>query len=626
MSTKMSQEKFVQRVGDIWGDQVDVSQAIYVNKKTPITAVCVKHGEFSQKPQYLLAGAVGCSKCKGEKYSARQVLTQEQFLEKAQEVWGDRWDYSETEYTAWAGTITVICREHGPYNQRVAVHMRGGLGCKECFKLSNEKTHEDFLSKAVPKWGDRWDYSKVKSFSRWDDKVVIGCREHGRWFDQVAYNHVTGSVGCADCVRESKARKMSTTPQDFLEVIHKVWGERWDFTETQYTNSSTRVTARCRDHGNFQQLPYEMSVGAVGCRQCYVQSRQGVGLFSSQDFIDRSFDIWGDRWDYSLTEYQGANIPVKIRCKKHNIAFTQRPINHWSGQVACPSCRKQGTSKAEKEMHQVILEASPEARSQVTRLMSNGRWEIDSYVPSQRVGFEFNGLFWHSEFKKDNDYHYRKFKAAQDAGIRLYQIWEDDWNLRQDLVKRHIRQVLGVSDLPKVSARQTEVVALNASEVRPFLEENHIQGFVNSSVYLGLKYQDVLVAVATFKRSGEDYVLTRYATSAQVRGGHSKLVSYFEKNHSYGKLVTFADLTFGSGGLYRTTGWVEDKVLPPDYSYLVDGERVHKFRYRLKRFREDPELVFEEGKTERELALLNGLYRVYDAGKIRFIKPHPKFG
>ena len=75
--------------------------------------------------------------------------------------------------------------------------------------------------------------------------------------------------------------------------------------------------------------------------------------------------------------------------------------------------------------------------------------------------------------------------------------------------------------------------------------------------------------------------------------------------------------------MYRVTGWVEDSLLKPDYMYVVRGERKHKFGYRLKRFREDSTLQYQEGMTERELAQLNNLLRVYDAGKIRFIKPHP---
>lgn len=104
-------------------------------------------------------------------------------------------------------------------------------------------------------------------------------------------------------------------------------------------------------------------------------------------------------------------------------------------------------------------------------------------------------------------------------------------------------------------------------------------------------------------------------------GGHSKLVAYVERNFQYGKLITFADLTFGGGDLYRSTGWIEDTIIRPDYSYVVSGSRRHKFNYRRKRFKTDPSLLFVEELSESQLAELNKIPWVYDAGKIRFIKP-----
>ena len=102
------------------------------------------------------------------------------------------------------------------------------------------------------------------------------------------------------------------------------------------------------------------------------------------------------------------------------------------------------------------------------------------------------------------------------------------------------------------------------------------------------------------------------------------MVRFVESNYKYRQLETFADLAYSDGGLYETTGWTKRKVLNPDYTYLKSGKRVHKFNYRKSRFSSDPSLHFETGMTERELAKLNGLHRVYDAGKAKYVKPHPR--
>ena len=67
---------------------------------------------------------------------------------------------------------------------------------------------------------------------------------------------------------------------------------------------------------------------------------------------------------------------------------------------------------------------------------------------------------------------------------------------------------------------------------------------------------------------------------------------------------------------------MNDGLLKPDYKYLVGDKRYHKFNYRIKRFREDPKLLWEEGLSESELAALNGISRVWDSGKIRYVYLH----
>lgn len=55
-------------------------------------------------------------------------------------------------------------------------------------------------------------------------------------------------------------------------------------------------------------------------------------------------------------------------------------------------------------------------------------------------------------------------------------------------------------------------------------------------------------------------------------------------------------------------------------SNLLENSYFHKFGFRLSKFKNDPFLIFEDGLSERELAELNGFDRVWDSGKIRFVK------
>jgi hypothetical protein len=246
--------------------------------------------------------------------------------------------------------------------------------------------------------------------------------------------------------------------------------------------------------------------------------------------------------------------------------------------------------------------------------------ELDIYIPEKQIAIEFNGLYWHSERTKPKSYHYDKWLACKEVGIQLIQIWEDDWNRDPKLIKRMLAYKLGVNVGSKIYARKTEIYSPNKQEVDSFLTENHIQGAVDGSVRVGLRVENMLTAVAIFKleKEGEDKILNlvRYATSQQVIGGFTKLLKAVEEKYAgFKKIITFSDNTLSDGGLYENSGFIRTKEIKPDYMYICKGQRYHKFGYRLKRFRTDPNLQYMEGLTESQLAELNGLERIWDAGR-----------
>ena len=297
-------------------------------------------------------------------------------------------------------------------------------------------------------------------------------------------------------------------------------------------------------------------------------------------------------------------------------------VNDRSDGHGCPLC----THKISEPEHEI---ASFIRSLGVTNIVKNARniippKELDIYLPEYNLAVEYNGLYWHSErFLKDKNTHLAKYLACKEKGITLIQVWEDDWLYKEEIVKKLIRHKLGRQNNNTVYARKTNIKAIERDEAVRFFNENHILGAASGTYYLGLKYGTTTVAAMILTRRGDTLTLDRYATSCNVPGGHSKLVAWVERNIDYKYLATFADLCLSEGNLYTTTGWTKDVILKPDYMYVVGLSRVHKFNYRLKRFRNDPDLLWKEGLTERQLAELNGLLRIWDCGKIRYIKERP---
>jgi hypothetical protein len=53
----------------------------------------------------------------------------------------------------------------------------------------------------------------------------------------------------------------------------------------------------------------------------------------------------------------------------------------------------------------------------------------------------------------------------------------------------------------------------------------------------------------------------------------------------------------------------------PDYKYIVDGERVHKSRYKKDRLG-----IKDNNITESQRMMELNIHRIYDCGKIKFEK------
>lgn len=282
-------------------------------------------------------------------------------------------------------------------------------------------------------------------------------------------------------------------------------------------------------------------------------------------------------------------------------------------------CRRCSSSSGEKEVQYFIESLGFKVESNKRNIIPP--LELDVYVPEINFAIEFNGIYWHSEKFKDKDYHFKKMKMCQEKGITLFQIWDDDWNEKKDIIKKMIRHKLRVSKEHTVYARNAYFSSLNSTEAKIFLDENHIQGYSQVSKNFCLKdSEDKIVAVISASLHKRELFIDRYATSLNVPGGFTKLLSHtllYYKN-GFDKVSTFSDNMISEGDLYKKNGFYLDKIINPDYQYVYLMKRHHKFNFRKKRFKEDEKLQYRPGLTEKELVALNGIGVIWDAGKIKW--------
>ena len=287
----------------------------------------------------------------------------------------------------------------------------------------------------------------------------------------------------------------------------------------------------------------------------------------------------------------------------------------------CLKCnpRLSGKSLMESELFKFISENyNGEIKTSDKNVLS-GR-EIDIFLPNLNLAFEFNGLYWHSELHKESNYHQKKTKDCIDLGIELIHIWEDDWLYKNEIVKSIILNKLELST--KIWARKCKIKHVDNIESRQFLNDNHIQGFVGSKIKLGLYYNEELVSLMTFgslRRSlGYDskegyWELLRFCNKSgySVVGGASKLLKYFINNNYIKSIISYSDNSRGVGNLYKKLNFKFIHETPPNYYYVINNIRMHRFNFRKDKLIKDG---FDIHKTEVEIMNERGFLRVFDCG------------
>jgi len=280
-----------------------------------------------------------------------------------------------------------------------------------------------------------------------------------------------------------------------------------------------------------------------------------------------------------------------------------------------------GRSYGEISVFEYIISLIPEATHSNRSILNHK--EIDILVESKKIGFEYNGLYYHSELNKDKDFHVNKTALAAEKGYTLFHIWEDDWVFNEKIWKSRIANLLGKTE-HKIFARKTKIVELPAKEKNIFLDSNHLQGSDRSTWKYGLMNEGILVAVMTFSKSSKyNYTLSRFACllNTAIVGGFSKLLAHFRKEHQ-GSIVSYADLSYSNGDVYKTNGFKEEAHYTGNYWYHSGGntgKRIDRRNFQKDNLRKNfPNFDFKTN-TELEMAHELGYYRVYGAGSKTFV-------
>lgn len=468
--------------------------------------------------------------------------------------------------------------------------------------MKNGMVQRKFNQSMLDKWGVEWSSQspelKEKSLETW-----INNPNRQKIIDDRRNKFISKSD---DEKRDIKEKKLQT-------ILDK-WGNLEKYSE--HVKEMTKYTSR-KNWGVDHHLSSENVIRKRVLNYIKkITSKIIDKLPSHIRYIDRN------------SNHNGTDSYINLECDlcRNSFSITRQLLDKRFSlnQEICLICNPiyEGTSQKELDLLEFIKSnygGEILHRSKICNI------EIDIFLPEIKIGFEFNGLYWHSEIYKEKKYHLSKTQKMNELGFKLIHIWEDDWDFKRSIVESIILNQLNRTT-HKIGARKCETKFVSNEESREFQQQNHLQGFVGSKVKLGLYYNGDLVSLMTFgalrvslgqSSKENNYELLRFCNKLNynVVGSASKLLDFFVKNFQVEKIISYADYSRSNGSLYNKLGFKFISTSEPNYYYIVDSIRKHRFNFRkdkLIKNGQNPNL------TESEIMKSIGINKIWDCGTLKY--------
>lgn len=202
--------------------------------------------------------------------------------------------------------------------------------------MTLEERKNTFLERANQIHDTQYDYSRLVYVNS-STKVEIVCKIHGVFF-QTPNKHISRRQGCPKCGVEKSRVKRTKPFSQFVNQATDIHLGFYDYSlsKEHYKGAFTKIPIICPEHGIFHQTPDNHINDRKGCYFCGVERNRRKFTMTQEEFLRRSIEVHGDRYDYSKTEYKNDKTKVTIICKKHG-DWNQYPGSHIRG-FGCQKC------------------------------------------------------------------------------------------------------------------------------------------------------------------------------------------------------------------------------------------------------------------------------------------------
>ena len=642
----------------------------YVNEKTPIRFKCTRCGKehsilWTQiysgiNPDFICIDCSYADRSKSESHTYAE-------LEKIFEERGSKLimpaGHSMNEKVKTKSNVGFICTYCGEESEMQYSSFKRGrnqnLRCAKCSRIKNGNHIAKKSISRVPHEVKRYQtYLQIKEmvesrgatmllpYDEYKDKntdIRFGCSKCGKEYYIRWKKFEEGQnpdLLCRDC-RFPNAKELST------EIVRKEFAEKGVVLLNEYKSKRSPLLFNCKQCGRVHHISYaNFEIGRNPNFLCPICSKGNITTQGPTD-IAGSYSENTDKRTKAEARVRifiksFYNIPISDRGQytAHHIkGYKQFPTLIYSFGNIYPVPKSEHYTNNFNYYHKLLESRNPE------------NWPVEAKLPwHDYEGFKFYDLnkylvtdFILDELEENSLYENKKYYEEKGIlYIPFYFVEMDVYKkafIAYSMIRSRLASKIGLDiysytgqKFTRYNTRKLVIKEVTNEEAVVFFENYHIQGYIKSSICLGLYTKDgKLVSAMSFSRAKSaqwlgtnNYEMQRFCSvlNSSVPGAASKLFKYFVENYHPELVVTFCDVRFSSINpmetVYPKLGFEYDGYSRPNYKYSKDGQLYSRQQFMKSKLKDKLE-IFDPELSETENMRRNGYQKLYDCGNFRFV-------
>lgn len=554
---KLDFNTYFKRLEEKFGDTFDfsVAKTEFIDTNSKLTVKCNSCGNtFVVDANQLLHKTQKCPLCKTKTHK----LTNEEYVSRLKEKFGDRFDYSKVNYVNSRSEVTLICNNCGTeFHKRAGWILNQKNPCPGCDYKNSNLNKIKFLDRVKNKFGDKLSFTEI-DYKNAKCSIKVHCNECGHDFDTAPDLLIETKFGCPNCAITNRRK----TVEEFIEISREKHGNKYEYDRVKDLPDGleTYVEIYCNQCKNYFRQKAKMHINGCGCQAC--ASHMSSYEFDIIDFVKERYN--GEIVHCDRSVLKPKEIDVYFPDHRVGVEVTG---NYWHSTYV-------------KNDRQHLFQKFKESDSKGVKLYT---FYEDELLNRKDICLS---MILGSLGVYDKVVYARKTKVKEVSDRNLVSDFLDKNHLQGKIPSYYKAYGLYVDD---------ELLSLMT-----FTKPRQNMGRCDD---------------------GKQIELSRFCTllNTRVVGGASRLLKHFiRENPEFKYIYSYSNNRYSNGKLYNSLGFTYKGDVDIDYFYVnlnVDNclKRVNKRYFRKSAVKARG--IDIENKTEYELAKNEGFERLYDCGK-----------